>query len=160
MTQAVTRLIVLASLLSAPTTAQHDAHNAHGNPPPKVFESEDRAEWQRPEWVINQLGLVPTEVVTDTGAGSRYFSRRIARRLTGGGRVIAVDIDPTVLTFLADRAKEAGIPNIDTSLVGPSDPGLDPSSVDVVFLTNTLHHIADRPAYYRHMLKAFCKDTA
>lgn len=103
MTQAVTRLILLASLLSAPTTAQHDAHNAHGNPPPEVFESEDRAEWQRPEWVINQLGLVPTEVVTDIGAGSRYFSRRIARRLTGGGRVIAVDIDPTMLTFLADR---------------------------------------------------------
>src|SRR6185503_20441625 len=44
----------------------------------KVYESADRVIWQKPDLVIDQLGKVEGKIVADLGAGTGYFSRRIA----------------------------------------------------------------------------------
>jgi len=133
--------------------ASQPARTALGNPQPTVFESPDRDEWQRPDWVIDQLSPKPTDIVADIGAGSGYFSRPFALRLTKG-KVIAVDVDPEMLSFLAKKAAESGITNIEPRLIKPDDAPLEPSSVDLIFLSNTLHHIHNRAAYYPQLIRA------
>ncbi len=149
-------LLVLSPALFVVTAAegQTPGRNALGNPSPAVFEGGNRHKWQRPEWVIDQLGLKPTDIVADIGAGSGYFSRRLAGRLTKGGKVIAVDIDPEMLAYVRESAAKEGITNIETLLVETDSPGLDPGSVDLIFLNNTLHHIHNRAEYYKHMVRA------
>jgi ubiquinone/menaquinone biosynthesis C-methylase UbiE/protein tyrosine phosphatase (PTP) superfamily phosphohydrolase (DUF442 family) len=148
-------LLALATTLCPVSQADSQpARNALGNPPPTVFESPDRDQWQRPEWVIDQLELKPPDIVADIGAGSGYFSRRLAKRLTDGGKVIAIDIDPGMLTYLRDRANVEAFTNIETRLVKPADLPLEPASVDLVFLSNTLHHISNRPEYYDHLRRS------
>lgn len=134
-------------------SAEAQNRNAFGNPPPEVFEAPDRDTWQRPDWVLDQLALRPNDIVADIGAGSGYFSRKIATRIPEG-RVIAIDIDPGMLAYLDSVAARAGVTNIGTRLAKTDDPGLAPESVDLIFLTNTLHHIENRPAYYPLLVAA------
>ena len=145
-------LALLCPFLCSESVSQ-PARTALGNPPPSVFESPDRDEWQRPEWVIDQLNLKPTDIVADIGAGSGFFSRPFARRLTQG-KVIAVDVDPEMLSFLGKKAAESGITNIESRLIKPDDTPLEPNSVDLIFLSNTLHHISSREAYYPQLIRA------
>ena len=147
---------VALTLLSLNTEAQHN-RNEYGNPPPEVFEAADRDEWQRPEWVLDQLALKPDAIVADLGAGSGYFSRRLAKRLPQG-RVLALDIDPGMIDYIEKDAKRDGLTNIETRLIATDDPGLDPESVDVVFLSNTLHHISNRSDYYGKLVSALKPD--
>ncbi len=60
----------------------------------KHFENPARAEWQKPEWVIEQLGDLTGKTVADIGAGTGYFAFRIARKAK---KVIAIDIDERFL---------------------------------------------------------------
>ena len=52
-----------------------------------------RDAWQRPEEVMEALGIQAGTVVADVGSGDGYFSFHLARRVGSGGRVYAVDID-------------------------------------------------------------------
>jgi uncharacterized protein (TIGR01244 family) len=150
----ICRILLLTLLALSPASSQ-PTRNAFGNPSPEVFESPDRDAWQHPDWVLDQLRLNPGQTVADVGAGSGYFSRRIARRVGSEGRVFAVDIDPEMLAFTANLAARAGITNIDTIRVDPGGgPGLAPSSVDLIFICNTLHHIRNRPTYYPKLIEA------
>jgi arsenite methyltransferase len=144
---------LLGWILSGPSTAQPAGRNSFGNPSPDVFESPKRDEWQRPEWLLDLLALKPTDTVADIGAGSGYFSRRIARRLPEG-RVIAIDIDPDMLKYLEAKAGGEHISNIETRLITGADTGLSPASVDLIFICNTLHHIHARSAYYPKLIQA------
>lgn len=150
----ICRILLLTLFALSPASSQ-PTRNAFGNPSPEVFESPDRDAWQHPDWVLDQLRLSPGQIVADVGAGSGYFTRRIARRVGSEGHVLAVDIDPEMLAFTAKLAARAGITNVDTIRVDPDGgPGLAPSSVDLIFVCNTLHHIRNRPAYYPKLIGA------
>jgi len=85
--------------------------------------------------------------VADVGAGSGYFARRIAPRVS---RVYAVDTDERLLRILA-----AGSPtNIHTVVAAPDDPRLPPASVDTIFLCDALHNLPGRRAYYPKLDRA------
>jgi ubiquinone/menaquinone biosynthesis C-methylase UbiE len=97
--------------------------------------------------VIAALKLRPDEVVAEIGAGTGYFTRRLARHT---GRVYAVDIDAKLLENIKQQASD----NVTIVLAKPDDPNLPENSVDTVFICNVLHHIENRPAYYAKLLKA------
>jgi ubiquinone/menaquinone biosynthesis C-methylase UbiE len=137
------------------------AQTAHQHHPPesaseyiKVLEAPEREEWQQPERVIAALGLKPGDIVADLGAGSGYFAVRLARVVSPGGKVYAVDIDRQLLGYIERRAKEEHLKNIQPILADPHDPKLPPSSVDLIFICDTLHHISDRPRYYPFLARA------
>jgi arsenite methyltransferase len=113
----------------------------------KVLEDPSRDAWQKPQDVVMALELKPADTVADIGAGSGYFSRRLALH---AGRVYAVDIDEKLLA--AVRAKAPA--NLTTILAAPDDPRLPPQSVDMIFFCDVLHHIQNRPAYYLKLAKA------
>src|SRR5258708_26811349 len=115
----------------------------------KVFDDPGRDSWQRPHEVIQVLGLAADAVVADIGAGTGYFTVRIAH-MTPAGRVFAVDIEPDMIQHLAVRARRENLQNVTPLLAEPSDPML-PAPVDLALLVDTYHHIADRVAYFRRL---------
>jgi ubiquinone/menaquinone biosynthesis C-methylase UbiE len=93
------------------------------------------------------LELKPDEVVADIGAGSGYFTRRLARH---AGKVYAVDIDARLL----EANKKSAPANVVTVLATPDDPKLAKASVDTIFICDVLHHISNRASYYEKLQAA------
>lgn len=151
-------LVVLGLLLGWHPGLAQVVHEHH--PPEsareyiKMLEDPARDEWQKPQEVIEKLGLKPGDIVADVGAGSGYFALRLARAVGPAGKVYAVDIDSQLLEYLARRAKDERLENIQTVLADPHDPKLSPSSLDMIFICNTLHHISQRSKYYRLLARA------
>jgi SAM-dependent methyltransferase len=110
-----------------------------------VFDDPQRDEWQKPHQVIQALALEPDALVADIGAGTGYFSARLANRLRGG-KVYAVDIEPDMVRYLSERAKREALANMVAVAGAPGDPRL-PAKVDLVLLVDVYHHIDERPRY-------------
>lgn len=112
----------------------------------KHFESEERLAWQKPDEVVASLDLPPDAKIADIGAGTGYFSVRLARAVPQGV-VYAQDVEPDMVRYLEERAGKEGLDNLRPVRGTGDDPAL-PEPVDVVFLTNVYHHIPARPAYF------------
>lgn len=134
-------------------TAHHGFHNVeHWT---HVFESPERARWQKPDEVVRALNLTPGQVVADIGAGTGYFTRRFARAVAPTGEAIGLDVEPAMVDYMKADAKRLGAKNYKARLVKPDDPELAPRSVDVIFFCDTLHHIFEhRVAYFRRLAAA------
>lgn len=112
------------------------------------FESPERDRLQKPDEIVTALKLRSSDRIADIGAGTGYFSRRFAKA-AGEGMVFAVDLEPNMLRYIANRARTEGQKNIVPVLALPDSPMLPPGSVDVIFICNTIHHIENRAAYYQ-----------
>jgi len=84
--------------------------------------------------------LVPHVVVADLGAGEGWLSQLLARR---AAKVIAVDNSPKMVAFGRAEAKKKGIPNLEYRLGDLASPPIPPRSVDLVILSQALHHVAN-----------------
>lgn len=138
----------------AEPNAEHDGHAHHEHHRfddaeawAKQFDDPSRDAWQRPEAVLDYLALPPDAHVADLGAGTGYFTVRLARRLPRG-RVLANDIEPDMVRYLGERAAKEGLENVVPVQGRPDDPAL-PEPVDVAFLCNVYHHIEDPVGYFR-----------
>lgn len=120
----------------------------------ELYESADRVIWQKPDLVIQQLGDVEGKVVADLGAGTGYFSRRIAYK---GAKVIAIDIDPKAIQWMQEQ-KARFPPELQDRLVirlaESDDPKLKPQEVDLVLLVNTYSYIDNRVQYFAKLKDA------
>lgn len=113
----------------------------------------DRVIWQKPEMVLDLLGDLHDKVVADIGAGTGFFTFRL---LQYAKKVIAVDIDKVPLERMRQLSLklDTSISNkLEIKLAKPADPELNPSSVDVVFMSNTYMYIKDRVSYLKNLKK-------
>lgn len=110
------------------------------------FESPERTAWQKPDEVVRSLALAPDAKVADLGAGTGYFAVRFAAAVLQG-KVYAVDIEPRMVAWLTQRAHKEGLANLEAVQAEPDDPRL-PEPVDVVFMCNVFHHLADPRVYF------------
>ena len=131
----------------APSTHEHGFRDAERWA--KVFDDPERDAWQMPAQVIRELELQPDDVVADIGAGTGYFTVRLAQAVPEG-RVYAVDIERDMVHFLTERARREKLENVAPIQGAPDDPRL-PENVDLVLLVNTFHHIEDREAYFARL---------
>jgi len=143
----------IAGLLSGPAAAQTPHTHQHtfedADKWAKVFDDPERDAWQKPHEVIRALALKPDAVVADIGAGTGYFSVRLAHMLPQG-RVYGVDTEPGMVKHLADRAKREGLNNVTAVAGKPGDPRL-PGKADLVILVDVYHHVEDRERYFRQL---------
>ena len=102
----------------------------------------DRAEWQKPDEVVAALGLKGSETVADVGAGSGYFSFRLARALPQG-KVVAIDVEAEMVRHMHHKAMTEGVKNLEAVLTGQDDPAV-PKGTDLVLIVDVLHHIQGR----------------
>jgi ubiquinone/menaquinone biosynthesis C-methylase UbiE len=119
-----------------------------------AYEGLSRDDWQQPERVIQSLQIRPGASIADLGAGSGYFTFRLAEAAGPGGRVYAVDIDADMTSLIESKAQERRAQNVQTVLARPDDPSLPEGAIDLVFTSNTYHHIDDRVRYFAALRKA------
>ena len=132
--------------------AHHDFQDAgHWE---EIFESPERDAWQKPDEVLRALALKPGHAVADLGAGTGYFTRRLAAAVGPDGSAIGLDLAPEMVERMNNDAAARGISNCEARVVTPDDLALAPGSLDVLFSCNVFHHIGDRPAYLRRIIPA------
>ncbi len=135
-----------------------EMHRLHQDSKAYIASLEDpkRDAYQKPHEVIMALGLKEGEVVADIGAGSGYFSFRLAHHVGENGRVFAVDINPDMVLYMNRRIRDLNVSNVVTVLAPPDDPLLRDASVDRFFFCETWHHIQDH-AHYLSLVKRMLK---
>jgi ubiquinone/menaquinone biosynthesis C-methylase UbiE len=114
------------------------------------FENSERDVWQKPDEVVALMGDLKGKTVADIGAGTGYFSFRLATR---AGKTISIDIDERFLAYIANKNKTRhnGSLNMEVRQSQTNSPGLAPQEVDVVIVVNTYHHIDARTEYFRQV---------
>ena len=120
----------------------------------KVFDDPEREAWQKPGQVIDALKLAPGSAVADIGAGTGYFSVRLAKQVPEG-KVFAADVEPDMVRYLGERAKSEHISNL-VPVGASADAANLPEAADLVLVVDTFHHIGNRVAYFTK-LKASLK---
>jgi predicted methyltransferase len=148
----MTRLLLVLSLLaaaSAAAQAPHTHRHSFGDAEKwaHVFDDPERDAWQKPHQVIQALGLRPDAVIADIGAGTGYFAVRFAN-MVPAGKVYAVDVEPGMVRYLAERAKKEKRANLVAVKGAAGDPRL-PEKADLVVLVDVYHHIEQRERYFR-----------
>lgn len=105
------------------------------------LERSDRELTDRPEHVLDVIALKPDDTVADVGAGSGYFTERIARRLTPRGRVIATDLQPEMLAMIRKKMAAKALTNVEPRLATETDSALPPAAVDVALMVDVYHEL-------------------
>ncbi|UII33469.1 class I SAM-dependent methyltransferase [Fulvivirga ulvae] len=125
----------------------------------EVYEDPERSEWQNPALIIDKLGDVKGKVIADIGAGTGYFTFRLAEQ---GARVIAIDIDERFLNYIEDRKPELQhiIPDerVETRLSRENDPLLLKEETHMAILVNTYHFLSDRVDYLKKIKQGLKKN--
>ncbi|MGH9842598.1 MAG: redoxin domain-containing protein [Blastocatellia bacterium] len=111
-------------------------------------ESGEHAHEHKHDEVARQMNLRAGDVVADIGAGDGVFTRRFAVAVGPAGKAIGIDIDPGAVRKMTADARRLNLSNYEARLVPADDPMLAPNSVDVIFLSDTYHHINDRVNYF------------
>lgn len=147
-------MFVIATLLAAfaaPAEGSHDATIHHPFDDVAkwvhVFDDPGRDAWQKPDAVLRALGVAKGMTVADLGAGTGYFSVRLAQAVGPAGRVLAIDVEPKLVDYMKERAAKAQLAQLVPVLAPTDDPKLPARGVDLVLIVDTWHHIDDRLHY-------------
>jgi arsenite methyltransferase len=118
-----------------------------------AYEGFNRDQWQQQDRVVQALQIRPGERVADVGSGSGYFTFALANAVGPEGKVYAVDVDQEMNNIVAQRARKESVGNIEVILAKPDDPSLPSTGIDLVFTSNTYHHIDNRVNYFANLRK-------
>ncbi len=117
----------------------------------------DRDYWQMPDKVLALFGDLAGSKMADIGAGTGYFTFRMAAK---GANVLAVDIDSNFLEYIAKAAIELPSPDfgkIETRITGSETPSLLAEEVDGVLIVNTAYFLPNRPNYFMQIYQGLKK---
>jgi ubiquinone/menaquinone biosynthesis C-methylase UbiE len=105
---------------------------------------------------MTALGLKSGEIIADIGAGSGYFTFRLAQPVGDKGKIYAVDVSPDMILHINRRVRELKATNVVSILADPDDPLLLDASIDRFFFSDSWHHIEAQTKYLslvKRMLK-------
>ena len=101
----------------------------------------ERIQEEMPDEVVANMGLDPDDIVADIGAGSGYFSFRIAK-LVPDGKVLAVDIQPEMLQLIERQKVQGGVSNFEGVLGEIDNPNLPLNSIDAAIMVDAYHEFS------------------
>jgi predicted methyltransferase len=119
-----------------------------------LLELPDRDLWQLPEQIMDALGIAEASVVADVGAGSGWFTVRLARRVGPNGIVFAQDVQQEMLAAISRRVQREGLTNVRPILGKGSDPRLRRSTLDAIVLVGVYNEIGDKITMLRNLAAA------
>ena len=171
--QIITAILAIASTSTIMAQEhQNKNHHGHGDGKPahsaneymhkastddliNRFESKERDEYQQPHKVMQYLGDINGKAIMDIGAGTGYFSVKLAKH---GANVIAADVNDEFQTFLKKRIEDNKIENITLRKIPFDSPDLKDNEVDMVLIVNSYHHIDNRAEYFAKEKKGLKND--
>src|SRR5215212_9041065 len=117
------------------------------------LEAPDRDEWQRPVEIMDALGVAEGSVVADLGAGSGWFTIRLAGRVGPNGHVYAEDIQRPMIQAIKVRVDRLGLTNVTPVLGTAKDPRL-PKPVDAVLIVDAYHEMEQPVVLLRNVAES------
>jgi len=106
------------------------------------LERQEREREERTDLLVTALQLKSAMVVADIGAGTGYLSRRMAPVVMPGGQVLAVDVQPEMVTLMQTMVRQTGLTQIKPLLGAENDVKLPASSVDLAIMVDVYHELA------------------
>jgi predicted methyltransferase len=122
--------------------------------PPQDFgmlESPDRDAWQRPDQIMDALGIADGAKVADIGAGAGWFTIQLARRVGPNGKVFAQDVQRVSLEAIRRRVDREGLQNVETRLGEGSEPNLPAASLDAVLIVDVYPEVESRVTFLQNL---------
>lgn len=155
---------VLAVLVLSPASltaqdavkrASYEMHRLHNDPRAHIGALEDpkRDAYRKPQQILTALNLKSGEVGADIGAGSGYFTFRLAHHVGAQGKIYAVDVSPDMIRHINRRIRELKTNNVVSVLADPDDPLLPAGSINRFFICDVWHHVDSRAKYLSLMKK-------
>ena len=117
------------------------------------LERSSRTMDEQPDMAVEALELKPTDTVADIGAGTGYMSFRMARQVPDG-QVLAVDVQPEMLSLLRQRLLEADITTVEPVQGAIDNPNLPAESVDLALMVDAYHEFE-----YPHEMMLHLRDA-
>lgn len=151
-------LVGMVLVISIAAARAQQQGSGHGRlfPPSDLglLDAPDRDLWQRPDQIMDAMGIADGSVVADIGAGSGWFTIRLARRVGPQGIVYAEDVQHLMISAISRRVSREGFTNVKPVLGTNNDPRLPPRSVDAVLMVDSYHEVQDRVTMLSNVAKA------
>ena len=155
--RAFAALALVAAALQAVPAAQNATRRLGQLFPPQdlgLLEGPDREAWQKPDEIMDVLGIADGAAVADIGAGAGWFTIRLARRVGPNGVVYAQDVQRQMLDAIRRRVGREGLRNVETRLGSGSAPNLPARALDAVLVVDVYPEVEDRVAFLRNVTDA------
>ena len=153
---ALGQAVVIAQTRSLSSTQEMNRLHQDSKAYIASLEAPMRDAYQKPDEVVKALNIKEGEMIADIGAGSGYFSFRLACPVGEKRRVYAVDVSPDMIVHLNRRVRDLNLRNVVTILCAQDDPLLADGSIDRFIICDTWHHIGGH-AKYLALLKRMLK---
>lgn len=99
----------------------------------------ERQQEERPDLAVELLDVKSGMAVADIGAGTGYYTERLAAAVGPSGRVYATDVQIGMLRLLEMRKKQKNLANVEVVRGGMTTTGLAPESVDLALMVDVYH---------------------
>ena len=156
-------VVLLAGAVWAQTPGVHPLSGRRYAQPMSVAGADwlDRAERQQeedPQFALRLMKVAEGSTVADIGAGSGYYTVRLARLVGPKGRVYANDLQQGMLDLLKRRVERERLANVELVLGTESDPRLPPASLDMALMVDVYHEFSQPQAMLRRIREALKPD--
>ncbi len=113
---------------------------------------------ERPREALRALQLEPGMTVCDLGCGNGFWTLLLSRGVGPEGTVLAVDIQPEMLTKLRLRCQEAEVTNVKPILGGIANPNLPHGKVDLLLMVDVYHEFSHPELMLRNIRESLSED--
>ncbi len=137
------RISLVAAFLvggAALVSAQKPNTRLFGTQDLGLLEAPDRDQWEKPELIMDAIGVAEGSKVAELGAAGGWFTLQLAERVGPNGRVYAEDIQRAMLDGISRRMQNENINYVTTVLGTPSDPHLPPG-LDAALISDAFHEM-------------------
>ena len=119
-----------------------------------LLESPDRAAWQKPDQIMDALGIADGSKVADIGAGAGWFTIQLARRVGPNGVVYAEDIQRQMLEAIRRRVSREGLQSVQTVLGTGTEPNLPHGALDAILMVDVYSEVEQPVTFLRNLAVA------
>ena len=155
-------VILVGIIVSTLSLAPHAQNQQQGGHPGRLFppsdlgllDAPDRDLWQRPDQIMDAMGIADASVVADIGAGSGWFTIRLARRVGPQGKVYAEDVQKEMIAAIRRRVTREGLANVEAVLGLNNDPRLPANALDAILVVDAYHEVENRVAMLASLARA------
>src|SRR5205814_1618164 len=148
--------LVLSVVSVGAGQARPDQSTGHLFPPENLglLESPDRAAWQKPDQIMDALGIADGSKAADIGAGAGWFTIQLARRVGPNGVVYAEDVQRQMLEAIRRRVSREGLQNVQAVFGTDTEPNLPKGALDAILMVDVYSEVEQPVTFLRNLAVA------